>query len=147
MIEIGLHSQPTDTNVPATRTAQAFVASARKRIVPIVCLVATVATTMAYSLLWGPLIDAYGLDHPRRHLGNVPHRSVRRMGRYRRRLFERRRAGQPAGNQRCSGPGSIARQPPGAGLLEERLGTFRVIPGAGVVLAAVGVYSFLRWRR
>jgi hypothetical protein len=54
MIEIGLH--------PATDTAKlvpadgALVASARRRMVPIVCMVAIVATTMAYSLLWGPLV-------------------------------------------------------------------------------------------
>jgi hypothetical protein len=54
MIEIGLH--PGTDTAEATPPDDALVAAARRRIVPIVCMVAIVATTMAYSLLWGPLV-------------------------------------------------------------------------------------------
>lgn len=55
MIEIGLHSQPAVAQLP-TSAQRTFLTSLRKRIVPIICLVAVVASTMAYSLLWGPLV-------------------------------------------------------------------------------------------
>jgi hypothetical protein len=57
MIEIGLHPQPTRTNALASQHEKTLVATARKRLVPILCLLATVATTMAYSLFWGPLVE------------------------------------------------------------------------------------------
>jgi hypothetical protein len=54
VIEIGLHPGPTE---PVSDPGWALVAVARKRVVPIVLIVVTVAITMAYSLFWGPLID------------------------------------------------------------------------------------------
>jgi|ERR1039458_7031202 hypothetical protein len=55
MIEILEHSTAVEATGLASRAESPLGASARRRAVPIVLIVATVATTMAYTLLWGPL--------------------------------------------------------------------------------------------
>jgi hypothetical protein len=55
MIEILEHSVAVETDLPTGRD-HAVALSARRRLVPIVGIVAVVAATMAYSLAWGPLV-------------------------------------------------------------------------------------------
>src|ERR1039458_3147651 len=55
MSEILEHSTATEATSLASGAESALAASTRRRVVPIALIVATVATTMAYTLLWGPL--------------------------------------------------------------------------------------------
>src|ERR1700728_4278102 len=64
MIEIGLNSEPARATKLVTPNDRGILASVQNRIVPIACLVATIATTMAYSLFWGPLVAHAGWITP-----------------------------------------------------------------------------------
>jgi len=60
LIEVLTHSVALETEAGGDTLAGGPVAMARARLVPLLLIAASVATVMAYSLLWGPLV----LHHP-----------------------------------------------------------------------------------